>query len=150
MESEMLNKAIVSRWFTTFWSGCYDSAIVDELAAPDMILQYSMDNPRRGRPAVKSFMTNFREAFPDLHFEKIGALISDGNIVVFHWSCSGTHTGSAFHDFNIGPFAAASCTKIALSGHTAVRLGGCLITEEAVWSMERKAQMRNIAGGLIT
>jgi hypothetical protein len=149
MESETLNKAIVSRWFTTFWGDSYDSAIVDELAAPTVILQYSMDNPRRGRPAVKSFMGRFREAFPDLHFAKIGDLIADRNIVVVRWQCSGTHTGSAFHDFNIGPLPGASHAKICLSGHTAVMLEDTLITEEAVWSTERKAQMRIITGGLL-
>ena len=34
MESEALNKAIVGRWFASFWGDCPDLAIVDELAAP--------------------------------------------------------------------------------------------------------------------
>jgi hypothetical protein len=54
MDTEALNKAIVGRWFTSFWGNSCDLAIVDELAAPDMLLQYSMDNPRRGRMSVKS------------------------------------------------------------------------------------------------
>ena len=42
------NKAIVGRWFTHFWGKEYNPAIVDELAAPDMLLQYSLHAPRRG------------------------------------------------------------------------------------------------------
>ena len=145
----MLNKAMVARWFASFWGASYDPAIVDELAAPDVLLQYSMQNPRRGGPAVRAFMTRFRTAFPDLEFRRIGALIADRDIVVVRWEGSGTHAGPAFHDFGLGPLPAGSCRKIALSGHTAIRLEGGMIAEEAVWSTERKAQLRPITGGLV-
>jgi predicted ester cyclase len=149
MESETLNKAIVGRWFATFWGDSCDLAVVDELAAPDVILQYSMRNHRRGQMAVKHFMADFREAFPDLHFRRIGTLIADRDIVVVRWEGSGTHTGPAFHDFNIGPLPMASGHKIVLSGHTAIRLEDNMIAEEAVWSTERKAQLRPIMGRLV-
>ena len=149
MDTETLNKAIVDRWFTSFWGSSCDLAIVDELAAPDVLLLYSMHNPLRGRSAVKTFMAEFREAFADLDFRKAGALIADRDIVVIRWQGSGTHTGSAFHDFNLGPLPTASGRKVALSGHTAVRLQDSMIAEEAVWSMERKAQLRPITGGLM-
>ena len=42
------NKAIVGRWFTDFWGKTCNLDIVDELAAPDMLLQYSLHDPRRG------------------------------------------------------------------------------------------------------
>jgi hypothetical protein len=149
MDTETLNKAIVSRWFTSFWGGSCDLAIVDELAAPDVLLQYSMQHPRRGRVSVKSFMADFREAFPDLRFWRVGALIADRDIVVVRWEGSGTHTGPAFEDFNVGPLPEASGRKLAFSGHTAVRLEGSMIAEEAVWSMERRTQLRPITGGLM-
>lgn len=149
MDIEMLNKAIVGRWFTSFWGSSCDLAIVDELATPDILLQYSMDNPRRGQLAVKDFMADFRHAFPDLHFRRIGALIADRDIVVVRWEGHGTHTGPAFHDFNVGPLPTASYRKIVLSGHTAIRLEDGMVAEEAVWSMERKAQLRPITGGLV-
>ena len=41
MSKESDNKAIVGRWFTNFWGETCDLNIVDELAAPDMLLQYS-------------------------------------------------------------------------------------------------------------
>jgi hypothetical protein len=149
MDTEALNRAIVGRWFTSFWGSSCDLRIVDELAAPDMLLQYSMDNPRRGRVSVKGFMANFREAFPDLHFRRVGALIADRDIVVIRWEGSGTHTGPAFADFNVGPLPEASRRKLEFSGHSAVRLEGSMIAEEAVWSLERRMRQRPIMAGLI-
>jgi predicted ester cyclase len=149
MESEALNKAIVGRWFASFWGNCPDLAIVDELAAPEVLLQYSMHTFQRGRLALRRFMTDFREAFPDLEFHRIGPLIADRDIVVVRWAGSGTHTGPQFEDFNVGPLPTASGRQIAFSGHTAMRLEGAMIVEEAVWSMERKSQLRPLSGGLV-
>ena len=149
MDTEMLNKAMVARWFASFWGAPYDPAIVDELAAPDVLLQYSMQNSRRGRPAVKAFVTRFRTAFPDFEFRRIGALIADRDIVVVRWEGGGTHAGPAFHDFGLGPLPSGSGRKITLSGHTATRLEDGMIVEEAVWSTERKALLRPITGGLV-
>jgi predicted ester cyclase len=149
MDTEALNKVIVGRWFTSFWGNSCDLAIVDELAAPDMLLQYSMDNARRGRLSVKRFMADFREAFPDLQFRRVGALIADRDIVVIRWEGSGTHTGPAFEDFNVGPLPEASRRELEFSGHSAVRLEGCMIAEEAVWSMERRMRLRPITAGLV-
>ncbi len=41
------NKAIVGRWFTEFWGKSCNLGVVDDLAAPDMLLQYSLHEPRR-------------------------------------------------------------------------------------------------------
>jgi hypothetical protein len=76
-------------------------------------------------------------------------LIADRDIVVYRWHCTGTHTGAAYHDFNIGPLSAASGTIIELAGHTAVRFEGELIAEEAVWSQQRKVLARVFSGGLV-
>jgi hypothetical protein len=40
MSKESDNKAIVGRWFTDFWGETCNLGIVDELAAPGMLLQY--------------------------------------------------------------------------------------------------------------
>jgi hypothetical protein len=149
MDTELLNRAIVGRWFTEFWGQTCNLGIVDELAQPDVLLQYSMHSPRCGRQAVKIFMAEFRESFPDLAFRKIGNLTSDRDIVVVRWEAAGTHSGPAYHDFHIGPLAAASGTKIEMCGHTAVRLENGLIAEEAIWSTERKASVRPITSGLL-
>ena len=46
------NKAIVGRWFTEFWGKTCNLAVVDELASPDMLLQYSLHEPRKGHAAA--------------------------------------------------------------------------------------------------
>ena len=82
MSKESDNKAIVGRWFTDFWGKTCNLNIVDELAAPDMLLQYSLHEPRRGRDDIKAFMTDFRKAFPDLDLqaEPTGDLAAMGKI----------------------------------------------------------------------
>jgi hypothetical protein len=73
------NKAIVGRWFTGFWGKTCDLDIVDELADPNMLLQYSLHEPRRGHADIKAFMTGFRQAFPDLNFWGAAELIAEGD-----------------------------------------------------------------------
>jgi SnoaL-like polyketide cyclase len=96
MSKEQENKAIIGRWFTDFWGKTCRLEIVDELAAPDMLLQYSLHEPRRGRADIKAFMTDFRKAFPDLDFWGTADLIAEGEYVVGRWEGGGTHTGPAF------------------------------------------------------
>ena len=124
------NKAIVGRWFTHFWGKEYNPAIVDELAAPDMLLQYSLHAPRRGRAEVKAFMTGFREAFPDLSFAGAADLIAEGDYVVGRWVGGGTHTGPAFSDFLQGALPAASGRKMRFTGTTVLRVANGKIAEE--------------------
>jgi predicted ester cyclase len=124
------NKAIVGRWFTRFWGETCDLGIVDELAAPDMLLQYSLHEPRRGREDIKSFMTGFRAAFPDLNFWGAADLIAEGDYVVGRWEGGGTHTGQAFDDFLIGALPAATGRTMRFTGTTVLRLQGGMIVEE--------------------
>ena len=107
MSKEQDNKAIVGRWFTEFWGNPWNPKVVDELAAPDILLQYSLHAPRRGREDVKNFMIDFREAFPDLEFGGAADLIAEGDYVVGQWKGGGTHTGPAFSDFLIGSLPAS-------------------------------------------
>src|SRR5258708_31098168 len=93
---EEMNKAIVARWFTNFWGEKVDLNIVDELAAPNMLLQYSLHEPRNGREDIKAFMTGFRAAFPDLKFWGAAYLIAEGDYVVGRWEGGGTRLVPAF------------------------------------------------------
>ena len=68
MNKEEDNKAIVGRWFRGFWGKTCNLAIVDELATTEMLLKYSLHEPRRGRKDIKAFRNDFRSAFPDLNF----------------------------------------------------------------------------------
>ena len=130
MSREQESKAIVSRWFKEFWGNPWNPKIVDILAAPDMLLQYSLHAPRRGREDVKAFMTAFREAFPDLSFGGTADLIAEGDLVVGRWEGGGTHTGPAFSDFLAGALPAASGRRMRFGGMTVLRVENGVIAEE--------------------
>jgi predicted ester cyclase len=124
------NKAIVGEWFTNFWGKKCDLSIVDRLAAPDMLLQYSLHEPRHGHKDIKAFMTDFRTAFPDLNFWGTADLLAEGNYVVGRWEGGGTHTGPAFSDFLIGALPPSSGRKMHFTGITVLRLENGRIAEE--------------------
>jgi predicted ester cyclase len=130
MSREEANKALIGRWFTEFWGPEVNLNIVDELAAPDMLLQYSLHEPRRGHEDIKAFMTGFREAFPDLNFWGTADLIAEGDYVVGRWEGGGTHTGPAFRDFLIGSLPANSGRKMHFTGTTVLRIKDGKIAEE--------------------
>jgi predicted ester cyclase len=130
MSKEQDNKAIVGRWFIDFWGKTCNLGIVDDLAAPDMLLQYSLHAPRRGRADIKAFMTDFREAFPDLNFWGTADLIAEGDYVVGRWEGGGTHKGPAFSDFLTGSLPAATGRKMHFTGTTVLRLQNGMIVEE--------------------
>lgn len=130
MTRETSNKEIVGRWFAGFWGNPWNPAIVDELAAPNMLLQYSLHAPRRGREDVRAFMKGFREAFPDLSFSGVGELIAEGDYVVGRWQGGGTHTGPAFSDFLAGSLPAASGRRMYFTGTTVLRVEKGRIVEE--------------------
>jgi len=130
MSIEDDNKAIVGRWFTEFWGKKCNLAVVDEIAAPDMVLRYSLHEPRRGRSDIKAFMTDFRAAFPDLKFWGTADLIAEGEHVVGQWEGGGTHTGPAFSDFLMGSLPAATGRKMHFTGTTVLRIQDGRITAE--------------------
>jgi predicted ester cyclase len=130
MSKEQENKAIVGRWFQEFWGNPWNPGVVDALAAPDMLLQYSLHAPRRGRADVKTFMAGFRAAFPDLNFTGAADLIAEGDFVVGRWQGGGTHTGPAFSDFLIGSLPAASGRKMRFTGTSVLRVENGMIAEE--------------------
>jgi predicted ester cyclase len=130
MSRETENKAIVGRWFEGFWGNPWNPGIIDELAAPNMLLQYSLHAPRRGRDDVRNFMMDFRAAFPDLNFWGAAELIAEGDYVVGRWEGGGTHTGPAFDDFLVGALPAASGRKMRFTGTTVLRVENGLIAEE--------------------
>ena len=130
MSKEQENKAIVGCWFTHFWGKTCNLGIVDEIAAPDMLLQYSLHEPRRGNDDIKSFMTDFRKAFPDLNFWGTADLLAEGDYVVGRWEGGGTHTGPAFADFLIGSLQAATWRKMHFTGTTVLNLVDGKIVEE--------------------
>jgi predicted ester cyclase len=130
MSREQDNKAVVGRWFDGFWGSPWNPQIIDELGAPDMLLQYSLHAPRRGREDVRNFMMDFRAAFPDLKFWGAADLIAEGDCVVGRWEGGGTHTGPAFSDFLAGSLPPASGRKMHFTGTTVLRVENGKIAEE--------------------
>lgn len=130
MSKAEANKAVVVRWFTEFWGKDVSLAVVDEIAAPDMLLKYSLHEPRRGHDDIKAFMTDFRAAFPDLNFWGTADLIAEGDYVVGQWEGGGTHTGPAFNDFLAGGLPASTGRKMRFTGTTVLKLRDGKIVEE--------------------
>jgi predicted ester cyclase len=130
MSKEQSNKAVVGRWFTEFWGKDCNLAVVDELAAPGMLLKYSLHEPRQGRSDIKAFMSDFREAFPDLNFWGTTDLIAEGDYVVGQWEGGGTHTGPAFRDFILGSLPVATGRKMRFTGTTVLKVVDGRITQE--------------------
>jgi predicted ester cyclase len=130
MSKEQENKAVVGRWFKEFWGNPWNPKVVDNLAAPDILLQYSLHAPRRGRDDVRAFMMAFREALPDLGFAGTADLIAEGDFVVGRWEGGGTHTGPAFSDFLAGALPAGSGRRMRFSGVTVLRVENGKIAEE--------------------
>jgi len=130
MSIETTNKAVVGRWFTEFWGKQVNLAVIDEIAAPNMLLKYSLHEPRQGRKAIKAFMTDFRAAFPDLNFWGTADLIAEGDYVVGQWEGGGTHTGGAFSDFLVGSLPAATGRRMHFTGTTVLKVLDGKIVEE--------------------
>ena len=130
MSKESDNKAVVGRWFTEFWGKSVNLAVVDEIAAQDMLLKYSLHEPRRGRADIKAFMTDFRAAFPDLNFWGTADLIAEGDYVVGQWEGGGTHTGPAFKDFLAGGLPSATGRRMHFTGTTVLKVINGKIVEE--------------------
>src|SRR5579871_1241183 len=130
MSKEDDNKGIVGRWFTDLWGKTCNLNIVDELAAPDILLHYSLHEPRRGRDDIKAFMTDFRKAFPNLNFWGTAELIAEGDYVVGRWEGGGTHTGAAFRDFLAGSLPAKSGRTMRFTGTTVLKVKNGMIVEE--------------------
>ncbi len=127
---EQKNKEIVGLWFTRFWGRTVDLGVVDELAAPDMLLKYSLHAPRRGREAIRTFMVGFRTAFPNLNFWGTADLIAEGDVVVGRWAGGGTHTGPDFGDFFAGSLSPATGRFMHFTGTTVLKLKSGMIVEE--------------------
>ena len=53
MSSQDENKALVGRWFIEFWGKTCNLNVIDEIAAPDMLLKYFASSNARDRRFAK-------------------------------------------------------------------------------------------------
>ena len=135
MSTEQGNNAIVSRWFAEFWGQTCNLDVVDEIAAPDMLLKYSLHEPQRGQDAIKTFVQDLRVVFPDLNFWGTADLIAEGDYVVGQWEGGGTHTGVAFDGFLAGSLRASTGRKMRFTGTAIFRLKAAELPRKSVWMM---------------
>lgn len=96
MSEEQENKAIAVRWLEGFWGRSWTPEIVDDLAADDILIQFSLQTPCRGRSAAKNFLLGIREIFQGLEFRSSADLVVDGEYVAARLVGSGTHAGVTF------------------------------------------------------
>ena len=134
MTKEADNKAIVGHWFTDFWGKTCNLGIVDELAAPDMLLQYSLHEPRRGHADIKAFMTDFG-GVPRSQFLGHRRSIAEGDTVVGRWTGGGTHTGPAFSDFLAGGLPATPGRKMSSPGPPCCVSKTARSSRKSAWTM---------------
>jgi steroid delta-isomerase-like uncharacterized protein len=125
-ENKRLAKETIGIWTT----GDLDAA--DEFYAPDYVNHQHHDpaDPRdlRGVEAMKSFVTEFRSAFPDFH-DSIDIQVAEGELVVTRFTSMGTHRGT---------FMGVESTnrELVWTGITIDRVSGGKIVESwANWDM---------------
>ena len=95
-ETEQVNMAITRRFFAEVWNKG-NLAVVDEVVAAEHI-RHDPQTPDAGNgpDAVKQLVTQYRAAFPDLHFT-LDDLIAAGDKVIARWTGHGTQTGDLPH-----------------------------------------------------
>jgi steroid delta-isomerase-like uncharacterized protein len=116
------NKAIVGRWFDEFWNKG-NTATVDELSTPAVLMYYPLTGELRGRDSLKQMIRQVRAAFPDAHFSLQGDFIAEGDKVVARWKGVATHKGS----FGAIPATGRSATW---TGITIFRIAEGKVAEE--------------------
>lgn len=91
MTSEEENEAIARRWHDDAISG-HDLAVLDEIAADDIVHHAGSFPDGEGVEAVKQVLGALLTGFPDVR-QTIDAIASDDDIVVTRWTTEGTHEG---------------------------------------------------------
>ena len=98
--SEGSNLARLGEYSARMTAGDYEA--VYEYFEPDFVSHATARvNPAAVgtdiRPEEHKFWRMAKTAFPDMEF-RVDVLIEAGDIVVSHWTLTGTHTGGAYYD----------------------------------------------------
>jgi steroid delta-isomerase-like uncharacterized protein len=116
------NKAIARRFAQVWAAGGLD--IVDELAAPDLVVSYPIPpEPLRGPEAFKGFIAELIVGLPDAAVT-VDDMIAEDDRVACRWTLRGTHEGALF---GFPP----SGRQVEISGFTFYRIVGGKVIEEA-------------------
>jgi steroid delta-isomerase-like uncharacterized protein len=92
--TESENKALIRRWIEEVWNHGREE-LIEQMRAPDTVAMGLGEGTQksRGQAPFKTFYSNLRGTFGDLHL-KIEDIIAEGDKVVVRFSAKGTHTGS--------------------------------------------------------
>jgi hypothetical protein len=131
MSKEQENKVIATRWLEGLWGHSWSPKIVDDLAAADILIQFSLQRPCHGKEQAKEFLIGIHQAVANLEFHGDPHLVADGDRVICGLEGGGTHTGSAFMDCLIGFLPANSGRKLHLAGTTVLRIRDGKVFEDA-------------------
>ena len=115
------NKIIAHRFAQAWTAGSLH--IVDELAAPDIVVSYPIPSePILGPEAFKAFLTGLFEGLPDATVT-VDDIIAEDDKVACRWTMQGTHKGPLFGFAAIG-------RSVQISGFTFYRIADGKVVEE--------------------
>lgn len=97
------NKAVVQRYFDEMWNRG-ETAIIDEIVAPDYLHHPSAGADGHGPDYVRNVVATLRAAFPDAQFT-VERMVAEGDLVATQVTMTGTHRG---------PFAGIDATGRAV------------------------------------
>jgi steroid delta-isomerase-like uncharacterized protein len=118
------NKALVRRAIEEGWNQG-NVALIDELDAPNFI-HHDPDFPNfQTREDYKQWVTEIRNAFPDLHLT-IEDVIAEGGQVVARWTFRGTNTGDMVTPMHIP----ATGKQVTVTGITISRFAEGKVVED--------------------
>ncbi|HSU30898.1 MAG TPA: ester cyclase [Bryobacteraceae bacterium] len=103
-----------------------DSEVAKKLYS-DNARRYDPNQPEPGRgpQEISRYIAEVRTAYPDFHLE-INESVQEGNLLVSHWTCTGTHRGKFLGMPPTG-------RGITIRGLTLGRIEDGKITEEYVY-----------------
>jgi predicted ester cyclase len=85
------NLATAQRWTEEVWTG-QDLAVLDEIAAPDIVHRGAAFPDAHGVEELKQGLQRQFDTFPDMHIT-LDDVFADGDLVVARWSGTGTQDG---------------------------------------------------------
>ncbi|HYU71421.1 MAG TPA: ester cyclase [Ktedonobacteraceae bacterium] len=84
------NKAVLNHLVEFINTG--NTAIVDEVVAPDFVERVPLPGQQQGREGLKDVIVMIRRAFPDLEW-KTEEMVAEGDSVASRFTWHGTHRG---------------------------------------------------------
>src|SRR5690606_32325182 len=89
--SEARNKEVTRRFSAEVW-GEGNTALADELIAPDLVEHTPFPAPTPGLEGHKQVLAMFRAALPDLKVT-VDDVLAEGDLTYLRWHGAGTHQG---------------------------------------------------------